>query len=308
MAAASHRARSWSASRVVEGHECQQAERLALVGHERAEDRRQADGLGAQLPAHQRVPAGRGVALVEDQVHRGEDRGQPVGQRGVARDGEGDARVAQLALGAHDALLHRRLGDQEGAGDLRGLQAADEPQGQPHPRLEGERRVAAGEDQRQAVVGDGHGVVVLLAGHGPLELGGQHRRLVGEALGAPQAVDRLVARRPGDPGGRLVRHAVARPALERDDEGLLDRLLGQVDVPQHASQHRDRPSRAVAEQAVDLERGAAVQEAAVPAASLFSATSVPPASGRTSMAAPQRTAGTFLAQAIASSRSAQSTT
>ena len=68
---------------------------------------------------------------------------------------------------------------------------------------------------------------------------------------AAQAVDRLVARDPRDPGAGVVRDAVARPALERDDERLLHRLLGGVEVAEDADQGRDRPSRLVPEQAVD---------------------------------------------------------
>ena len=49
----------------------------------------------------------------------------------------------------------------------------------------------------------------------------------------------------------IVRYAVDRPALERDDERLLHRLLGGVEVAEDADQGRDRPSRLVPEQAVD---------------------------------------------------------
>jgi hypothetical protein len=207
-----------TAARVVKGHERQQvsASRSSGISAQRIDVRRMASAHSSRRTSASPLDAAYPSLKIRYIVAR--NRAEPVWQRGVARDGEGDAGVAQLARGAHHALLHRRLGGQEGAGDLRGTQAALEPQGQPYPRLEGERRVAAGKDQRQAVVGDGHGVVVLLAGHGPLELGGQYRRLVGEALGAPQAVDRHVARRSCDPGGRLFRHAVTRPALERDDE------------------------------------------------------------------------------------------
>ena len=68
---------------------------------------------------------------------------------------------------------------------------------------------------------------------------------------AAQAVDRLVAGDPRDPRARVVRDAVAGPALERDDERLLDRLLGRVEVAEDADQGSDRPSRLVPEQAVD---------------------------------------------------------
>ena len=49
----------------------------------------------------------------------------------------------------------------------------------------------------------------------------------------------------------IVRDTVARPSLQRDDEGLLHSLLGGVEVTQDPDQARDRPSRLVPEQAVD---------------------------------------------------------
>ena len=45
--------------------------------------------------------------------------------------------------------------------------------------------------------------------------------------------------------------AALGPDLERDEEGVLHRLLGEVEVAEHADERRDRPSRLLAEQAVD---------------------------------------------------------
>jgi hypothetical protein len=90
-----------------------------------------------------------------DQVDDREDAGQPVGQVGLGRHPVGDAGVADLVLRPHQALRHRRLGHQEGVRDLRGGQAADQPQRQ---RDAGGRRqggVAAGEQHAQPVVAHG---------------------------------------------------------------------------------------------------------------------------------------------------------
>jgi hypothetical protein len=125
--------------------------------------------------------------------------------------------------------------------------------------------VAAGEDQPQPVVGHRRlrfGVELLGAGRQRLEAL-EHLLLHTQGLLAAEAIDRLVARHPGYPGAGVVRDAVARPALERDDEGFLDRLLGGVEVTQDADQARDRPSRLVAEQAVDDLIGTGVYDAAV---------------------------------------------
>ena len=60
-----------------------------------------------------------------------------------------------------------------------------------------------------------------------------------------------MAGRRRDPGPGVVRHAALRPDLERRDERLLDRLLGEVEVAKDADERRDRPARFLAEQAID---------------------------------------------------------
>ena len=51
-----------------------------------------------------------------------------------------------------------------------------------------------------------------------------------------------------------LRGTPVRPHLERDDEGVLDRFLGQVEVAQHADESRDRAPRLLTEHAVDSVR------------------------------------------------------
>ena len=211
------------------------------------------DRLGAQLARISASPERRDVALVEDQVERprappSSRSGSSLGVRHLVRD----PRVADLALRADEALRHRRLGDQEGAGDLRRRQAAERAQGERDPRLRRERRVAAGEDQPQAVVGE---LVGVTARSSPSARAARARPassvFASSVALAAQAVDRAVAGDARDPGAGIVRHAVARPALEGDDEGVLDRLLGEVEVAEDADQGRDRPSRLAPEQAVE---------------------------------------------------------
>ena len=101
----------------------------------------------------QSLAGGRRVALVEDEVDHLEHRRRG-GRR--ARRGRGHlerhARLGQRALGAHDALRHRRLGDQEGAGDLRRSSGrrAGAASARRAPRRQ--HRVAGDEDQPQQVV------------------------------------------------------------------------------------------------------------------------------------------------------------
>ena len=97
----------------------EQAQRLGLVGHQLGQQPGQADRLGAQVAADQVVAGRGGVPLVEDQVDDREHEREPVGQLRVPRHPVRDARGADLALGPDQALGHRRLGHEEGAGDLR---------------------------------------------------------------------------------------------------------------------------------------------------------------------------------------------
>jgi hypothetical protein len=68
---------------------------------------------------------------------------------------------------------------------------------------------------------------------------------------APQPVDRAVARDGDDPRDRFARQTVARPALDRCRECVLDSVLGQVPVAGRADERRDRLPEMLAEQLVD---------------------------------------------------------
>ena len=112
--------------------------------------------------------------------------------------------------------------------------------------------MAAGEEELQPVVGNRAHVVLggVVPGAGPAECL-ELTQLVEIAAFAAKAVDRPVARGADDPGTRVVGKAVARPALERDRERVLDGLLGEVDVAEYPDQGRNRPPGLVPEQAVD---------------------------------------------------------
>jgi hypothetical protein len=112
--------------------------------------------------------------------------------------------------------------------------------------------VAGREDQPQPVVGQ-------LVGLGELLLVGAAQRLECLELGtlgvkgalAAQPIDRPIAGDARDPGAGVVGDAVARPALERDGERVLDGLLGGVEVAEDADQGRDRPPGLLPEGAID---------------------------------------------------------
>ena len=210
---------------VGEQQQGEQAVRLGLVGQQLDHQPGEADRLLAEVGPHQLV-AGRGdVALGVDEVDDVEDAAEPLGQLVVGRDPVGDAGGLDLALGPHEALVHRRLGGQEGPGDLGHLEAADGPEGERHPCLEGEGGVAAGEEQAEPVVGDAAAVVAVLVGrrgvvlvaHEGFEVleGG----LVGGAgAAAAEGVDRPPAGDGGQPAAgprrahRCVGHSAAAAA------------------------------------------------------------------------------------------------
>jgi hypothetical protein len=95
--------------------------------------------------------------------------------------------------------------------------------------------VAAREDQAQAFVGDGTGLL-LLAGLESRE----QLCLVRERALAPDPIDRPVAGRGHQPGTGVGGRAVPGPALQRSGESLLHRVLGQFDVAEDTDEDRER--------------------------------------------------------------------
>jgi hypothetical protein len=147
--------------------------------------------------------------------------------------------IPDLLLRPHEALGHRRLGGEEGGGLGRG-QPAEQTKGQRDLGLDGECRVAAGEDQGQTLVGYRAHCFLLCVLQGErgqaLELG----PLRGQRPLAAHPVDGPVPGRRDDPGTWVRRDAVAGPALGGDRERLLDGVLGEVEVAERADQDRDR--------------------------------------------------------------------
>ena len=138
-------------------------------------------------------------------------------------------------------------GHEERAGHLGRGQPAHRLQRQRHLRVDRERRVAAGEDQREPFVGQG--VHVLLLGR----LGAREQLgLPLERPGAADPVDRRVARDGLDPGPRLARDPGPRPPLERRRERVLHRVLGELEVAEDADQGREDTASLVPEDALEL--------------------------------------------------------
>ena len=257
-----------------------------------AQQAAEADRLVAQLVADELVTRGRGVPLVEDQVDDAEDAAEALRELRARGHPVGDVRVGDLALGAHDPLAHRRLAHQERARDLARAEPAERAQGERDLGGRLQRRVAAGEDQPQAVVHDrwclvGERVVLARA---LLQLGQSCRPQV---LRPPAAdpVDRAPLGGRRQPAARVLRHAVARPRGGGRRVGVLERLLGEVEVADVADQHREHRAVVLAERTVDVGQADGRSSGAN--------------TGRTSTD-PYSAIGSCRAQPIASSRSAQS--
>lgn len=226
------------------------------------------------------------------------EQGVPVGHR------EGDPGVPDLAAGADQPLGHGGLRDEERRGDLPHREAGDVAQGQRHPSLRGERRVAARQDEAQVVVLDLQ-VRVLMPVDALLgscigeRVGGRGRA----ALSADD-VERLTPRRGGQPRPGAVGNSIHRPTGGRGGERLLHGVLGQLEIPEPAGQGRDDPGPLLPPRAFDG-LGDLAQPVEAPVAASISADSVPGMTGRTSTV-PVRTLGTFAAQSSAASRSGTS--
>jgi hypothetical protein len=302
----------------VEQHQREQPQDLRLVRHERGEDPRQPDRLRRQLATDQPLAGARVIAFVEDEVEDSQHAIESLWQRVVGRDPIRDSGVADLALGPHESLGERRLRNEEGPGDLRRREATQRAQRERNAGVYRQRRMATGEDQPQPIIRDrAHAGFSFddRVGVDCLELGLDGRfaleelLLLGERPPTPDPVDRPVPGGRRDPCPGVVGYAASRPRLERGEEGLLDRLLGEIEVTQDADQGCDRPALLLAEDAVDdgvrigcLGHAPGRQPLAPAAAGSTASPDDVSQTGRTSIE-PSRAPGIFAASSIASSRS-----
>src|SRR3954469_18302122 len=114
--------------------------------------------------------------------------------------------------------------------------------------------MTAGEYQTQPIVAH-RGLLVQLVDR---FLGGvqQHglRVLVLACRLPAQTINRAIARRRDDPTHWTRRRAAHWPSLERDDERVLHRLLGDVDVAKEPHEHRHRAAMLFTEDALDVDQ------------------------------------------------------
>lgn len=127
-------------------HQREESPRLRLVGCLGRDEPGEPDGLLGEVVAVCAAVT-RCVPFGEHEVDDGEYPAQPFGACPGRWHSVRDSGCRDLAFRPQDPLRHGVLAHQEGAGDLARGQAADRPQGQGDPGLEGEGRVAAGEHQ-----------------------------------------------------------------------------------------------------------------------------------------------------------------
>ena len=172
----------------VEQHQREQAQRLGLVRHQLDEQAAEPDRLGAQVVADERVARAGRVALVEDQVDDGEHAraaARAGRRRAGTRYGMRASRILPLARTSRCAIV--ASGTRNARAISAVVQAAEQAQRERDLGGGRERRVAAGEDQPQPVVGHGS-----LLGAGRVA-----RRASSAACGLA-----VVARRPRGAAGR----------------------------------------------------------------------------------------------------------
>lgn len=241
-------------ARRVELHERDEPVHLGLGRRELREHAPEAEGLLAELATHPAPAGGRGVALVEDEVDDLEHRGEALRQLGAAGHLEGDAPLRERPLRPHDPLRDGGLRDEERAGDLVRLEAAEQTQRERDARLRREHRVAGREHEPEQVVA--HVVVdrrldVRRAPLGVVQVAAELGVLARQHLRAPRVVERAVLRRGHEPSPGPLRHALRRPALQRRHERVLGELLGDADVAHDAGEPRDEARRLLPEDGGD---------------------------------------------------------
>ena len=223
--------RACGAPRIVQQHQREKPHRLRL-GQQIDEQAAEADRLAGQIATRHGGSRRRGVALVEHQIDDAQHRVEALGQFLPRRHLIGNLRVANLRFRAHDPLRERRSRCEEGVRDLFGAQPADFAQGQCDLRVGGQRGMAAGENQTKAIVWD----FTCIDGDVGRRAGLVQRI---EPLLPPQAVDRLEPAGRHEPRSGVRRNAVARPLFERRPEGVVQRLLGGIEIAEQPDERRE---------------------------------------------------------------------
>ena len=117
-------------------------------------------------------------------------------------------------------------------------------EGQRYLRLRSERRVATGENQPKAIVGNLAGVVIRRLDGGDQAAGSAYStfQLFPGQRPMPNAVDGFVPGRLDNPGAGEFRYAGDRPLVHGSRKSFLRRLFRQVEVADEPDQGGDDPA------------------------------------------------------------------
>ena len=200
----------------------------SLGPHQHPDQTPQPYRLGAEVGPHQRPASCGRIAFVEHQIDYGQHGVQPLRQ--VVRLGHDirNAGGANFALGAYQPLRHGGRRHQKRPRNLLRLQAAQRAEGQRYLRLRSQRRVATGEDQPKAIVGNFAGIVIRLFDGADQAVGGIRFKFFLKPRPAPDVVDGLVPGCLNDPCARELRDAGAAPLVHGRRKRFLRSLFGQI--------------------------------------------------------------------------------
>ncbi len=166
-----------------------------------------------------------------------------MGRRHTVRN----ARVPDLALGAHQPLGHRTDRHQERSSNLARGQPAQRAQRQSDLGFWRQRGMAAGEDQLEPFVWNCFHHRLLLKLVHQTCLPSQHLLLFRQRLITPNTINGLAPRRRRNPGPRVIRNPILPPTLQRHHQRILKRILRQLKIAQIANQTGQHPPRLPAE-------------------------------------------------------------
>ena len=213
---------------VGEENEGQKAGDIRVVGEKSAQDAGQVQGSLHQVAPDQIGPGGSGVPGRVQHVDDAEDGIDPRGSSatGGTRNGMRAMAIFFLARVMRAAIVDSLT--KNAAADLRGGQPAEQTQGQRHLGFGADRRVTAREHEPQPVV-DYLGAVDR-SGPGTDRLDQQRKGPLVDRVATCQIYG-APPRHCGQPGSRFLRDAARAPGGQGTGIGVLDALLGQVDVP-----------------------------------------------------------------------------
>ena len=203
-------------------HQREQAQRLGLVRQQRHDEAAEPERFLGQVATRRIEPA-----TGECGVDRCQHGIQPLRHLGALRNAQGNARLPDLRLRPHQPLAHRGRGDQEGRRDRRGVEAKDRLHHQRRPDGGIDRRMGAGEHQRQAFVGDSRIV------HRLVQFLSQQAEMIGRLAtraAAAGGIDQPAPPDRGQPCLRIARDAGYGPVDQRGRKRIRKRVLGRGHV------------------------------------------------------------------------------